>query len=122
MIDGNTSQAFALTAWRRRRATLRVGPWLGLATLFGGAMILRQLVPGNADVNWLLTAAERVQDGHRLYVDLIETNPPMAVLTSLPGIVLARAFDVPVAIVTDALVFAAAFASLALVCRILGNG
>lgn len=121
-MDSNTSQAFALTARRRRRATLRAGPWLGLVALFAGAMILRQLVPGNADVKWLLTAAERVLDGHRLYVDLIETNPPMAVLTYVPGIVLARALDVPVAIVTDVLVFAAAFASLALVCRILGNG
>jgi hypothetical protein len=44
----------------------------------------------------LLTVAERVWDGQRLYVDVIETNPPMAVMVYIPGIAIARAVGLPV--------------------------
>lgn len=37
--------------------------------------------PANTDVSWLLTVAERVLDGQRPYVEIIETNPPIAPLT-----------------------------------------
>jgi len=49
------------------------------------------VLPANADVSWLLTVAERVRDRQRLYVDVIETNLPMAVLIYIPGIAIARA-------------------------------
>jgi hypothetical protein len=52
----------------------RIVPWLALAALFVVAVILRHELPANADVSWLLTVAERVWDGQRLYVDIIETN------------------------------------------------
>ena len=58
----------------------RLAPWLAFAALFVVAVILRHVLPANADVSWLLTVAERVWDGQRLYVDVIETNPPMAVM------------------------------------------
>jgi hypothetical protein len=45
----------------------------------------------NADVSWLLTAAERLLDGRR---DFIEYNPPGAVLTYVPAVWLARLFGV----------------------------
>ncbi len=101
-----------------RKAT-RLAPWLALAALFVVAIILRHVLPANTDVSWLLTVAERVLDGQRLYVDMIETNPPMAVLTYMPGIVIARALGWPAEIVTDGLVFVAIFASLAIVARVL---
>ena len=75
------------------------------------ALALRHLLAANTDVSWLLTVAERVLDGQRLYVDVIETNPPMAVLIYMPGVVIARALGLPAELVTDALVFAAIFAS-----------
>jgi hypothetical protein len=100
---------------------LRFGPWLALAALFAIAVILRHLLPANTDVSWLLTVAERVLDGQRLYVDVIETNPPMAVLTYIPGIAIARAFGWPVETVTDGLIFAAIFASLGMVAGIRKN-
>ena len=106
----------------RRRAViepLRLASWLALAVLFVAAVVLRHLLPANTDVSWLLTVAERVLDGQRLYVDVIETNPPMAVLIYIPGIVIARAFGLPAEMVTDGLVFVAIFASLAIVASIL---
>src|SRR5437016_89322 len=70
-------------------------PWLIIAALLGVAIVLRHLVAANTDVSWLLTAGERILDGQRLYVDVIETNPPMAVLVYIPGIVIARALHLP---------------------------
>jgi hypothetical protein len=108
----------------RRPAVLKAPrflPWLALAALFAVALILRHVLPANTDVSWLLTAAERVLDGQRLYTDVIETNPPMAVLIYMPGIVIARALGLPAELVTDGLVFVAVFASLAIVASILKN-
>lgn len=102
-------------------AAWRFAPWLALTALFVAAVILRHVLPANADVSWLLTVAERVLDGQRLYVDVIETNPPMAVLTYIPGIVIARELGLPAEMVTDCLVFVAVFASLAIVARLLKN-
>ena len=92
----------------------RLAPWLALAALFVVAVILRHVLPANADVSWLLTVAERVWDGQRLYVDVIETNPPMAVMVYIPGIAIARAVGLPAEMVIDGLVFAAIFGSLAI--------
>ncbi len=112
-----------LTAARFRavRNAMRPAPWLALAALFVIAIMLRHVLAANTDVSWLLTVAERVLDGQRLYVDVIETNPPMAVLTYIPGIVIARALGWPAEIITDGLVFAAIFASLAIIARVLKN-
>src|SRR6266516_6645712 len=96
-------------------------PWLSIIILFVAAIVLRHVLAANTDVSWLLTVGERVLDGQRLYVDVLETNPPMAVLVYMPGIVIARALGLPVEVVTDSLMFAAIFASLAIVARILKN-
>ena len=58
----------------------QLSPWLALAALLAIAITLRYFLPANTDVGWYLTVAERVLDGQRLYIDVIETNPPMAVL------------------------------------------
>ena len=119
-IDGDLE--LGLIARRQdAAATLRLAPWLALAALFAIALIMRHVLAANADVSWLLTVAERVLDGQRLYVDVIETNPPMAVLTYIPGVVIARALGLPAEMVTDGLVFVAIFASLAVATRILRN-
>lgn len=94
-------------------------PWLAIAALFVAAIFMRHVVAANTDVSWLLTAAERILDGQRLYVDVIETNPPMAVLVYIPGIVVARALGLPAEIVTDGLVYLAIFVSLWIAARIL---
>ncbi len=94
-------------------------PWVFLAALFAAAALLRHVLSANTDVSWLLTVGERVLDGQHLYREVIETNPPKAVLVYIPGIVLARALGVSAEIVTNSLVFAAIALSLALVARLL---
>lgn len=80
---------------------LRLAPWLAVAALFVVAIVLRHVLPANTDVTWRLTVAERVIDGQRLYADVIETNPPVAVLTWIPAIAVARALGLVAEMVTD---------------------
>ena len=41
-------------------------------------------LPVDADVSWLITVCERVLGGDRLYVDIIEVNPPASVWLYMP--------------------------------------
>src|SRR6202011_5143475 len=92
---------------------------LMIALVLAVAILLRQIVPLNTDVSWLLTIGERVLDGQRLYVDIVEINPPMAVFRSLPGVALARALGVHPKNVTDDLILILAASSLLATARIL---
>ncbi len=87
--------------------------------LVAAGLLMRQLVAANTDVSWLLIAAERWLDGQRLYSEILETNPPMAVLVYVPAIIFARATGVPAEVMLDALLFLAIALSLALSCVIL---
>jgi hypothetical protein len=95
--------------------------WLGVAALFAAGMAMRHVVAGNTDVSWLLIAGERWLDGQRLYSDIVETNPPMAILIYVPGILIARALGIAAEIVVDGLLFAAIAVSLTITARILTN-
>ncbi len=47
--------------------------------------------PLGPDVSWLITVSERILAGGRLYIDILEPNPPMAGWLYLPPVALARA-------------------------------
>jgi hypothetical protein len=104
---------------RADRQKLSPLPWILIALVFVVAILLRQVVPLNTDVSWLLVIGERVLDGQRLYVDIVEINPPMAVFAYLPGIALARALGLDPGNVTDGLILTLAAASLLATSRIL---
>ena len=59
----------------------------------------------NCDNSWLFTVAERLLDGGRPYVDMIETNPPASFLIYLPGVCLARLLGLSSEFVVCACVF-----------------
>ena len=101
------------------RAKLSPLPWLPIALVFVAAIGLRLVVPLNTDVAWLLTVGERVLDGQRLYSDIVEINPPMAVLALLPGIALARVLGLDPKYVIDAQILLLAAASMLATARIL---
>lgn len=48
----------------------------------------------NPDSSWLLHAAQRVADGQRLYVDIMETNPPLIVWLNLLPVWVAGLFGI----------------------------
>ncbi|QKD00480.1 hypothetical protein [Mesorhizobium loti] len=76
----------------RAASAVRLG-WPVAATLLiaGYAIIVSLLVmPGNVDVSWLLVIGERVLDGARLSVDIIEVNPAFSVWLYLPFVLLER--------------------------------
>lgn len=71
-------------------------PAVALVTLLALATLALQMAnPGVTDVSWLIVVAERVLDGQRLYVDLIEVNPPASLLIYLPSVWLARLVGLP---------------------------
>lgn len=51
-------------------------------------------LPIDADVSWLITVCERLLSGGRLYVDIVEVNPPASVWMYLPFVWLAHAIGV----------------------------
>ena len=88
--------------------------WLPLAAVFVAALIVRAIVPANTDVSWGLTMAEKWLDGARLYIDIIEVNPPATVYLYVLPAWLARLTGLRAEILVDALVFLAAGLSLSL--------
>jgi hypothetical protein len=110
-----------------RRSPSGLAGWAGLAPtpllltglVFLVAIVLRQVVPLNTDVSWLLVVCERMLDGQHLYRDIIEINPPMAAFAYLPGVALARVLGVDPRHVIDAQLLLLAAASLFGVSRIL---
>jgi hypothetical protein len=115
-IDVGLRFASNEAAYRRART---VAPWLAVAAVFVAAVLLRQVMPLNVDVSWWLIVSERMLDGQRLYVDILETNPPMAVSVYLLGVALARAIGVRPEVATDGLILLLIAASLALTWHIL---
>lgn len=67
----------------------------------------------NADTSWIITMCERVLAGERLYVDLIETNPPMTVWLYLPAVAFARMVGVKPELAVYAYAYIVCFAGLA---------
>ena len=91
-----------------------LGNWLPLALIVAAAIAVRHFVGANTDVSWEITLSEKILDGQRLYVDLIELNPPASTFLYLPAVALARALGLTPEIVVDALVLTGALVSLAI--------
>ena len=90
-------------------------PWLIAGLAVCAVMLgLRWALPFNVDVSWWLIVGERVFDGQRLYLDILETNPPMAGSIYFLGVALARATGLRPEAVTIALMLALMTASLGL--------
>jgi hypothetical protein len=115
-ISADSFRATPALAGRERLAPTSL---LMVGIVFLTAIGLRQIVPLNTDVSWLLVVCERMLDGQHLYGDIIEINPPMAAFAYLPGVALARLLGVDPRHVIDAQLLLLAAASLFTVSRIL---
>jgi hypothetical protein len=93
--------------------------WLPLVAVLLLAVAMRFVTVANTDVSWGLTMAEKWLDGARLYIDVIEVNPPATVFVYVLPVVLARLFGVRPELTMAALVFLAIGISLWLSARIL---
>lgn len=101
----------ALLALRESDAGLRTGLRPAFAVLAAAlvAVLIQSLwVPLDADVSWLITVCERVLGGDRLYIDIVEVNPPASVWLYLPSVWAAEQLGVrPEAVVAASFVVAA---------------
>ncbi len=79
--------------------------WRVAPLIIAVTMAQQMLGHQNCDNSWLFTVAERLLDGGKPYVDIIETNPPASFLIYLPGVALARFLGLPVEFVVSASVF-----------------
>src|SRR5437868_13748013 len=52
---------------------------IGFASAVITALIQSFFVPIDCDVSWLITVNEKMLAGQRLYVDIIEVNPPASI-------------------------------------------
>ena len=100
-------------------SNVRVARWLPLLAVFAAAIGLRLVLVANTDVSYLITVSEKMLDGQRLYVDLIEFNPPASIFVYLPLVALARGLALRPEVVVDAGVFFAIGVSLGLASHIL---
>lgn len=65
-------------------------PAMAVVAIAVAAVAIQALwTPVDADVSWLITVCERVLGGDRLYVDIVEVNPPASVWLYLPSVWLA---------------------------------
>lgn len=80
-----------MPAWRPLPAGSLL--WAGLLSAAAAAYALWLAlfaVPNNVDVSWLIVVGQRLLDGERLTVDVLEVNPPFSVWLYLPHVVLER--------------------------------
>lgn len=92
-------------------AHLSLRVWWPLLVI-GAALAQQALSALNCDVSWLLTTAERMLDGARLYRDIEEVNPPASVLLYVPPVIVARLLAIPPEAVTVSMVTLLALVSL----------
>ena len=65
-----------------------------LAFLLGISLTAEFRSYARPDTGFLLDAAARVLDGERLYVDVVEINPPLIVALNMAAVLSARALDI----------------------------
>jgi hypothetical protein len=98
---------FTLADTARTKAPANRRAAVIVAALIVAAVLQQLIIPLDCDVSWLLTASEEVLAGKRLYIDIIEVNPPASVWLYLPMVwlahLLAAKVEAVVVIVTLAL-------------------
>lgn len=105
--------------WRADLPSRVVPPWLlfGLCFALGAVSIFQ--FPLNHDVAWGLAMAKQVRGGARLYVDILELNPPLIVWLNMPVSAAAEWLHVAPGTVFRVVVLALALASIAVVAAVL---
>jgi len=93
--------------------------WLPLAAVILAAAVMLAILPTNPDVSWGLTMAEKWLDGGRLYVDIVEVNPPATMFLYVAPVWLARQIGIAPELTTNAFVLLAVALSLWIAARIL---
>lgn len=106
-------EAIHAGASTRLPAGQRLATLAAMASAALAALAIQSLwIPVDADVSWLITVAERVLSGDRLYVDIIEVNPPASVWMYVPSVLLANLLAIRPEAMVVATFIAASFVSV----------
>jgi hypothetical protein len=115
MIPAKT-MAFQRRALDRQRASRRMFQTAMLACALVSIALRGEATP---DVSWLITMCERILNGERAYIDIVETTPPAPMPLYMPGAFLAKTIGGAPEFWTFAFAYASALGSLWLAARIL---
>jgi hypothetical protein len=117
----NTELGSSRDAAQNRDLRILASPLLGVALI---AVAIAQQASGHidSDVSWFLTLAEKFLDGRFSPDDMVDPNPPIAILSLVPAFPLARLLHAPVEAVLVALVLVFALLSIGLCGYILRFG
>ncbi len=91
--------------------TLKIDARVVPVAIVALAVVIRCLVPIDANIDWLISNCRRFLDGARLYKDIVETNPPMAIFIYLPATLVERLTGLPAEGVFTAMLLGAGTAS-----------
>jgi hypothetical protein len=97
---------------RSSRLSFSIADAVPLLIIFAVAAALRLMIDANTDVSWAITMAEKILDGQRLYIDVIEVNPPATVFLYTLPVLLARAVSIRPEVIVETSIFLATAASL----------
>jgi len=116
-----SSHAAGAGDWPDSSPRIARGATIAIWSLLSAAVFARSLNPDafNYDVAWVLHCAERILDGARLYVDVIDENPPLIFWLSVVPVAVGRLFGLPAVLIFNLLVVLLAASSAALCYRIL---
>ena len=96
------------------RATLLIG----FAATVVAALVQSFFVPIDCDVSWLITVNEKMLAGQRLYLDIVEVNPPASIWLYTPFVWIAGQLQLRPEAVVAAAFITGALATSALALRI----
>lgn len=71
-----TARDVANNVRHRLAVSVAMPRWLPMIAIVVVAVALRKFLLANVDVSWFITIAEKWLDGQRLYVDIVDVNPP----------------------------------------------
>ena len=95
----------------------RATPAMAALLVTGLAIAIRCVAPIDPNVDWLMSNCRAFLEGHRLYVDIVETNPPMAIFIYLPAAGMEALTGLPAEAVFSVMLLAIGTASAWLFCR-----
>jgi hypothetical protein len=82
---------------------------LGIVAVTTVSILLNIQIGTVTDVSWIITVIERIQAGQRLYVDIIEANPPFSIWLYYPVVSAARWVSIAPETAVAIYAYAAAF-------------
>lgn len=108
VIEGNAPRGLWLTV-------PKLPPLVWCAGIFACALLWQYFLFGvNTDTSWIITVCERMLTGDRLYVDILEVNPPMTMWMYMPAVVFARAVGIAPEVAVHGYTYLACFGGLGL--------